>query len=238
MGRTDRDRSPAGEPGTERIVAFSDGVFAIAITLLILNVGVSATGNRLPEELRNAWPEYLSYALSFLIIGIIWAQHHALFTLIRRTDHILLLINIVFLMWVAFLPFPAHVLGEHLGKAGQQAAMTFYAGTFLVGALPFNLLWRYASYGKRLLGDKVDRRLVRVISRSYAFGPVLYALDLALSFLSAPVSLAFFFLIAVFYAVAPIPAVGRTRLMRPFTGLEGTQAADVESPAPPYTSGE
>jgi uncharacterized membrane protein len=220
-----RDRAVTGEPGTERIVAFSDGVFAIAITLLILNVGVSAAGGDLPQELRKAWPEYVSYGLSFLIIGIIWAQHHALFTLIRRTDHVFLLINIVFLMWVAFLPFPTHVLGQYLGKGGEQTAMSFYSGTFLMGALAFNLLWRYASWGDRLLGEEVDRRLVRVTSRSYAQGPLLYLVDFALSFVSVPASLTLFFLLAVFYAVAPIPAVGRIRFMRLFTGLEDEDEA-------------
>src|SRR5579864_5181639 len=202
------DDAASDTPGTERILAFSDGVFAIAITLLVLNIGVSPDTRHLPEDLGRIWPEYLSYAMSFMIIGIIWAQHHTIFTLIKGTDHIFLLINIAFLMWIAFLPFPTHVLGEQLGKHGEQAAMSFYSGTFLAGTLVFNALWRYPASGRRLLGSQADPWLVEVISRSYNRGPLLYVIDFALSFLSAPLSLALFLLVALYYAVAPIPSVG------------------------------
>jgi len=212
------DQEARSEPGTERILAFSDGVFAIAITLLVLNVAIDPKTRRLPEELLNLWPAYLAYGMSFLIIGIIWAQHHAIFSLINRADHIFLLINILFLMWVAFLPFPAHVLGQELGSHNQQAAMSFYAGVFLVGTLPFNLLWRYPASGYRLLRPDADPHLVRVTTRSYTIGPFLYLIDLVLSFVSVPLSVILFALLAVFYAIAPIPAVARTRLMRLLTG--------------------
>jgi len=220
-------RPSGGVPGTERISAFSDGVFAIAITLLVLSIGVPTDTHGLPEELLDAWPKYLSYALSFIVIGIIWAQHHAIFALIKRTDHVFLLINVLFLMWVAFLPFPTQILGQNLGKHNEQAAMSFYAAVFVLGTLPFNLLWRYAAHGRRLLADDAAPHLVRVTSRSYAIGPLLYLIDFALSFVSSRISLAFFILLAVFYAVAPIPAIGGSRVLRPFTGLGDTTAAPV-----------
>lgn len=203
------EHTAAQEPGVERIQAFSDGVFAIAITLLVLNIALAPGANDLPHALVDAWPRYLSYAISFLIIGIIWAQHHTIFSLIRGTDHVFLLINILFLMWLAFLPFPAHVLGEYLGKPGEQAAMSLYAGVFLIGTIPFSLLWYYASWRGRLLKPGIDPRLVRITTRSYNVGPVCYAIDFLLSFVSTPISLALFLLLAVFYAVTPIPRISR-----------------------------
>jgi uncharacterized membrane protein len=208
---------PENATGTERIMAFSDGVFAIAITLLVLNINLPSHVHDLPRALRDLFPEYLSYAMSFLVIGIIWAQHHAIFGLIRRTDHVFLLINIVFLMWLAFLPFPAHVLGENLGKGDEKTAMILYAGTFLVGTIPFSLLWNYAAWGGRLLRPDADRHLVAVTTRSYNVGPVFYLVDLALAFVNATASFVLFFAIAVFYALSPLLRIGRSRIMRPLT---------------------
>src|ERR687885_240656 len=116
----DVDSRPAGDAlGVDRILAFSDGVFAIAITLLVLDLR--------PPELHGEglwsalwlqeWTHYVSYALSFIVIGIVWAQHHHLFTMIRRADHIFLLINIFFLMWLVFVPFPTAVLSEYLNNS-------------------------------------------------------------------------------------------------------------------------
>jgi uncharacterized membrane protein len=211
----------ADEPGTERILAFSDGVFAIAITLLVLNISLPQHYDSLQRALRDLFPEYVSYAASFLILGIIWAQHHAVYDLIRRTDHIFLLINILFLMWVGFLPFPAHVLGQNLGNAGEQTAMIFYAGTFLVGTVPYNLFWSYASRGGRLLRADADPVRVALTTRSYKLGPVLYAVDFGLAFVNATASLLLFFLIAVFYAVSPINQISGSRLLRPVFGVKG-----------------
>ncbi|MDQ2741004.1 MAG: TMEM175 family protein, partial [Chloroflexota bacterium] len=102
------------EVGVDRLLAFSDGVFAIAITLLVLDLHQPTVAHGLLGALLQEWPAYLSYALSFLIIGIIWAQHHAMFRSIRRTDHLFLLINVVFLMWIAVLPFPTALLAKYL----------------------------------------------------------------------------------------------------------------------------
>jgi uncharacterized membrane protein len=166
---------------------------------------VPAVDHRLWSALLHEWPAFLSYALSFLIIGIIWAQHHGIFRHIVRSDHIFLLINVIFLMWVAFIPFPTALLSDYLENPGeQQIAMEVYAGTFLIGALLFNLLWRYAVYGRRLTAEDADEREIQLISRSYTFGPVLYGIDLGLGFVSAVASLILFILIALFYAVSPL----------------------------------
>ena len=150
--------------GTERILAFSDGVFAIAITLLVLDLVPPRVEHGVVGKLLEAWPNYLSYALSFFIIGILWASHHQMYTQIKRSHHVFLLINIVFLMWVAALPFPTALLAEglsHYDAAGRQAAVAIYTGMFLVGALLFNLEWWYAIYHGRLLGEGADPEAVR-----------------------------------------------------------------------------
>lgn len=199
--------SPAADSeavGTGRIEAFSDGVFAIAITLLVLDVKVPEVAGGLSAALRREWPAYLSFVMSFVIIGIIWAQHHQMFRHIKRTDHVFLLINVAFLMWIASLPFPTALLSTYLGRGDEQTAMAVYAGWFVVGSLFFQLLWRYATSANRLIGPDVDRRGIARISGSYRLGLPVYLIDFGLAFVSAPASLVLFLLIAVFYAVAPI----------------------------------
>jgi uncharacterized membrane protein len=203
---------PQGYSGTERILAFSDGVFAIAITLLVLNLVPPHVAHGVVQKLLEAWPNYLSYALSFFIIGILWASHHQMFTQIKRSDHVFLLINIVFLMWVAALPFPTALLAEglsHFDAVGRHAVVAIYTGMFLVGALLFNLVWWYAIYRGRLLGEGTDPEAIKRTTRSYYVGPVAYLVDLALSFASIEASLVLFFVLALFYALVPIPVVYR-----------------------------
>src|SRR5438876_4788386 len=97
---------------TARLETFSDGVFAIAITLLILDVRVPSGPDSLTHRLLHTWPEYLAYAISFLVIGIMWANHHAIFRLIERTSHSLVVANLFLLLLVAFIPFPTAVVGR------------------------------------------------------------------------------------------------------------------------------
>lgn len=190
----------------ERITAFSDGVFAIAITLLILDVTIPHVEHNLWSALVKQWPVYLSYVMSFVIIGTIWAQHHGMFRHIRYTNHLFLLINVVFLMWVAAIPFPTALLAEYLtkGYTEERTAMAVYSGMFVAGAVLFNLLWRYAIQNRRLTGDDADPEALDKITRSYNVGPLLYIVDFLLSFVSPVAGLVLFLLIALFYIVAPI----------------------------------
>jgi uncharacterized membrane protein len=200
-----KDGETRGEPGVERIMAFSDGVFAIAITLLVLDLHVPDVARGLGSHLLESWPSLLSYVLSFVIIGVIWAQHHYIFSLIARSNHTFRLLNVLFLLWVSFIPFPTALLSHYLQNPHEQKlAMAVYAGTFLVGTLPFNLLWRYAAHNGRLLAKDVDPAIVQAINTNYLYGPVIYAVDFALAFISAQASLAVFLAIALFYAIAPM----------------------------------
>src|SRR3984957_18921397 len=124
---------------TSRLEAFSDGVFAIAATLLILDVRV-APGD-LGARLLHNWPSYVAYAVSFLTIGIIWINHHTVFTQIRRVDRLFLLINVAFLILVAFLPFPTSLIAAHLTGTDLEPAALTYGITLTITATFFNLLW-------------------------------------------------------------------------------------------------
>jgi uncharacterized membrane protein len=117
---------------TSRLETFADGVFAIAVTLLVLGIRVPEPTEALTDALRRQWPEFLAYVVSFLTIGIMWVQHHRLFTLIRRSNSTFAMINVVFLMFVAFVPFPTAVLAQRLGSNVDAVGATLpYGGTMI-----------------------------------------------------------------------------------------------------------
>ena len=119
-----------------RLVAFSDGVFAITITLLVLEIRPPTDGTNLLHDLVALWPSYLAYALTFLFIGQVWANHHVMFDHIRAADRVVLLLNTLLLMVVAFLPFATSVLADALRSGdGQRTAVAFYGIAFGVTAL-------------------------------------------------------------------------------------------------------
>jgi TMEM175 potassium channel family protein len=175
---------------TQRIEAFSDGVFAIAITLLILEIkvpqlhGMDVTGhaNSLGSALLNLYPSYFGYVFSFLMIGIYWANHHYIFSLYKRSNHVFVLLNIFFLMCISFLPFPTAVLAEYITEPQQrQMAITLYALGLLLPAFSWLLMWLYASHNHRLLDKKLDDRFMGYLTRKYAASTVLYLLAITLS---------------------------------------------------------
>jgi uncharacterized membrane protein len=189
---------------TGRIEAFSDGVIAIAVTLLILDIKVPRElpeGASLLGALLALWPSYFAFATSFATIGIMWMNHHRIFGQIKRTDQMLLVLNGLLLLCITFVPFPTSLLAEYLGEPEQRTAALVYSGTFVVTALIYNLLWRYATYNNRLLDHRSDPAVVRAISRQYAFGPLFYLAAFVLAFFSATASLALNLLLAIFFAI-------------------------------------
>jgi len=135
--------------GTGRLETFADGVFAIAATLLILDVHRTGDSS-VTSGLVHAWPSYLAYAISFFTIGIIWVNHHTVMKQIDRVDRTFLFLNVLFLMVVAFSPFPTRVLAETL-RDGSKAAAFAYGLTFTAMAVTYGLLWFYAATGRRLI---------------------------------------------------------------------------------------
>jgi uncharacterized membrane protein len=183
---------------TTRLETFCDGVFAIAATLLILEVH-RADGS-VAHGLVHAWPSYVAYAISFLTIGIIWVNHHTVMQQIDRVDRTFLFISVVFLMVVAFSPYPTRVLAETL-RDGSRAAAFAYGLTFTLMAICYGALWFYAAAGNRLIAADADPRIVSGISRSFAPGSVIYGLATLSSLLSAYLAVALYAAIALFYVV-------------------------------------
>lgn len=185
----DRSRPVNRDADTARIETFSDGVFAIAITLLVLEIRVPKIeeGSSLFEALFGLWPSYLlAYALSFLVIGTMWANHHNRFRYIARSDHVLLFVNTLLLMFMAFIPFPTALLAEYgLGSTDDRtAAAVLYSGTLAVTAVFFTLLWLYAATNRRLVDRDLSPHLLRAMTRRYVFGVLLYAVAFALAFVA------------------------------------------------------
>ena len=191
------------EKETARIEAFSDGVFAIAITLLILEIRVPVPSSAaLSEQLLKQWPSFVAYLISFAFIGIMWMNHHRLFTHIKHANHGLLLANLLLLLGVTTVPYPTAVLAQHLGHPGERTAVVLYQGTYVAIAIFFNVLWRYAS-SHCLLGKEVDHAAAAKISAKYRYGPLLYLVYMGLAWLSVTASLLLNVALACFFALPP-----------------------------------
>src|SRR6266566_5439802 len=194
---------------TGRLEAFSDGVFAVAITLLVLNIQPPSLSTPdlledgpLIDFLRKQWPMLLAFVTSFATIGIMWINHHRLFSHIKRSDNTLLLLNLLLLLVIVFIPFPtALVAQQYAVHPEMHVAALVYSGTNVILAICFNLLWRYGSYHNRLLGKNADQRAVAAISQQYLFGPLLYLIAFGLAWINTPASIILNLFLALFFAL-------------------------------------
>ena len=193
---------------TNRTEAFSDGVFAIAATLLVLELKIPhAEAGELLGALLERWPSYATYAVSFLTIGIIWVNHHAILDRVKRVDRPLLFINLVFLMVVAAIPFPTALLADYLREGhDERLAAAIYGGTMWMMGLAICAVWVYVVRGG-LLHQEVDRDLAQRSLRIFALGIPAYPLGIAASVLSAKLGLAVYALIALFYMFDVLPSL-------------------------------
>ena len=188
-----------------RLEALSDGVMAIAITLLVLDLRVPARDTLADHDLASAlgrqWPSYLAYVVSFLVIGIIWTNHHAMFGLVRQVDRGVLFANLLLLLVVSAIPFPTRLLAEYLTAGGPDShlAAAVYSGTMLAMSLAFGGLFVSATRRPDLLRPTVDHAVVRASIPRFTGGGAVYALTVVLAFISAPVTLLAHFGLAVYY---------------------------------------
>ncbi len=206
--RTNRWWGVAERGDTGRLEAFSDGVFAIAITLLILEVRVEQS----PEEslataLHHALPEIGAYAASFLQIGIMWANHHALFRLVDRADQLLLLFNLLLLGCVSFLPLPTRLVAEHTSGVDARTAVLLYGGTLTANAIAFNLIWRRVVH-MGLLVDGVHPAFVRDVNVRYLLGLIAYAAATLAAFVSPLAAVLLTVALALMFLLGPSPRSG------------------------------
>ena len=189
---------------TNRIEAFSDGVFAIAITLLVLDLKIprdTSGGARLSQLLFAQWPAYLAFLTSFATILIMWINHHRIFTLVARSDDRLLFYNGLLLLGVTIVPFPTSLVSEYLRGDGARTAAFVFNGTYIFIALAFNLLWRTAAVKDRLLHPNADRAAVNAIFQAFRYGPLWYVAAFVLAFATVTGSLLLNLALAVYYAL-------------------------------------
>jgi uncharacterized membrane protein len=197
-----------------RTDAFSDGVIAIAITLLAFDLVVpsleqSSTSGGLLRALLDQWPNYLAFFTSFLTIIIMWVNHHRLFSMFRAADQGLMILNGLLLMGITVVPFTTKLIAEYLVSPTQGdviVAAMIYSGWLLVIAFFYQAVWRYASRKRRLLRASITDEQVRQISRQYRFGPPIYLMATLLALFSPLLSLLAALGVAIWFAIPPRPS--------------------------------
>lgn len=184
---------------TSRAEAFSDGVFAIAITLLVLEIGVPETAfDNLWRGIADQWPAYLAYATSFLTIGGIWLAHHGMFRRLRYANRRLMIINLLLLMVVSFLPFPTRLMAEAIHSTdAERAAVIFYGGSLLGISLLLGALWGSVTLDRHLLRPEVEEKEINAITLAAAPNIGFYVLVIALAVVAPRVAVFGFLVVAV-----------------------------------------
>ena len=201
-------RPSSFEVSTSRLEAFSDGVFAIAITLLIIEIKVPSHDDlkyqTLAHYIWQQWPKYFAYILSFVIIGIYWANHHYLFKLFKQTDHVFNLLNVFFLMTIAFLPFPTGVLGDYIMiEEHERVAVSFYAFAIWLPAFSWLLIWLYAKNNRKIIDHALTPRFVDALTRQYVLSNILYISAFVVSLKSPVVSIIICVGLTLLYLLPP-----------------------------------
>jgi uncharacterized membrane protein len=187
-----------------RVEALSDGIFAIAITLLVLTISVPEDYSRLGRELTDRWPSLLAYVVSFAVIGVMWLNHHSIFNQLDHIDRPFVYLNLLLLLSVAFLPYPTGVLGRamHEGQ-GVKVAAVVYSLTMVVNAAAWAAMWLYAASGRRLLSPSFPESERRRATVLFIAGTLPYSVALLLGLVNAYACLAFHGLLVLYYAFDP-----------------------------------
>jgi uncharacterized membrane protein len=195
MAEATESRPEAGRE-LDRIVFFSDAVFAIAITILVLDIRVpyGLSPAELPAEVLGLWPKYLSYVVSFLVLAIYWQAHHRVFRPIRGYDGTLVWLNFLFLMAVAFLPFPTSLLGEY---SGEQVSVVIYAANAAVASLLLSAISWYAGRGHRLVPPDHDDEESKIRRLQGLAVPAVFLASIGVSFFSPMAAMYSWLLLAI-----------------------------------------
>jgi uncharacterized membrane protein len=198
---------------TERLEAFSDGVIAIAITLLVLQIRIpDSQEGELIDDMLNNWPEYVAFVLSFVVIGIMWVSHHSMFERIKSVDRLLLFLNLGLLLGIAFLPFPTELLALYVREGGTNAglAAAIYSAVMALIGVGFTLMWHHLYRRPHLLLDGITPEMVRASIRKSLVGPLVYGASIGLAFISAEACFIVYALIALYFARGPSSRMLRT----------------------------
>jgi len=185
-----------------RLEAFSDGVFAIAITLLVIEIRPLALveGESLAHGLWDEWPSYLGYLLSFLVLGVMWLNHHRIFEPAQRVDGAVLVLNLNLLLWAVLIPFPTAVLADFLREGGSNAktAVGLYGGVILLTAISFTALFT-AITRPGIVDDLPPHEVIRAARLRFGIGVGFYGVAFALSWVSPVLALVVHATMAAYY---------------------------------------
>jgi uncharacterized membrane protein len=199
-------RLPKDTIDRRRLETLSDGVFAFAITLLVLTIAQPSNYSKLAGQLLDRWPSFATYVVTFLLIGVMWLNHHTVFSYVQRIDHGFYYRNLLLLMTVVIVPYPTEVFGEALQKgAGERAAAIFFGIAVTVNSLAFSWLWFYATKEGRLLHDQFEKTREGPIFMFVA-GTGASLASIGVAFISPYASLGFVAAVTVYYALDPIAA--------------------------------
>jgi uncharacterized membrane protein len=191
-----------------RLEAFSDGVFAVAITLLALDLTVEGPGHGpLVDQLYDKWPAFLAYLISFFMIGIIWVNHHALVRSITKVDRLLLFLNLVLLLFVVLIPFTTSTEAAYFPHNNNDArlAMVLYAGAFLGMSVGFGAIFEWTLHGERVY-QPVPRERHWAARARFVGGGLIYVVAVIVAAFNAVASFVLVALVAVYYIVENTPA--------------------------------
>jgi uncharacterized membrane protein len=194
-----------------RLETFSDGVFAIAITLLVLTIAQPSDYTSLAHELGRRWPSLAAYVVSFIVIGIMWLNHHTVFSHLERIDRGIFYLNLLLLMTIVLIPYPTAVFGEALRRGqGAKTAAVFYSLVMTVNACVWGALWLYASVGRRLLVADFPESERTTATILFVLGLFVYAASIGVALINPYLCLGFHGVVALYYALDPISRrVGR-----------------------------
>ena len=192
-----------------RLEAFSDGVFAVAITLLALDLAVAGPEGRgsLSHQLYEKWPAFLAYLISFFMIGIIWVNHHALVRQITKVDRTLLFLNLVLLLFVVLIPFSTGIVADYFTRHDwdTQVAMMIYGGVFLGMSIGFSAMFEWTLHGQRVYQPLAPERHWPARVR-FVGGALVYVAAILIALVSDVASFALIALTAVYYIFERTPS--------------------------------
>ena len=199
---------------TARLAAFSDGVFAIAITLLVLDIAVPAGAEaHLLRSIVDLWPSYLAYVVSVATIGALWLGHNGITEYMVHTDYVFARLNLLLLLVVAFLPFPTRLFAQFIGKGSpERVATTIYGLTLLLAATLLLTLWRYAVRNRLVRPDVADKE-VQFLNKRLRSGLAGYPV-LIIAGLFIPVAAVIGYLAVAVYYIIPFPGIGSIQFRR------------------------
>ena len=196
------DSSPNEGLSKTRIEALADGIFAIAMTLMVFDIKLPVPTQTMPWSLRyelvRLWPRFLAYVISFIMLGVYWVGHHNQYHYIRRTDRGFLWINIFFLMGVSLLPFSTGLLGQY--PAERTALVVYGLNLIMVGGFLYTHWW-YATRSHRLVESQINPEVVSLAKHRIAMGPAVSILAICVSLVGKRLSLAIFALIPLLYLI-------------------------------------